>query len=254
MKNGVKRNFHDRDALGNKKSKPNSGTSLVKRDLLQQHYQYVQTLREYLLEKLPGTSRLRRRKIANLGNQQNSDNIQDTLSRLLDTCLVCFDEREQEQDPARWEQWVSFSQRADESYVTLSGGISAAIFSQSEIVDFCIWLLFSRESVAGRWPKHLICDGFRRTKQDGNHVSSTIPGIFQYFPNASVVALKDIPWTQVLALLGQSGERIMIDLLVDCSVFLEVESGYRNYYQLNGRDLLSLPDWLRIDLNRFSSI
>lgn len=110
------------------------------------------------------------------------------------------------------------------------------LLTHAKIVDFCIWLLFSRETAPGRWPKHLICDGYRRTKQDGDHISSTIPGIFQYFPNTSVGALKDTPWTQVLALLGQSGERVMIDLLVDCSIYLEVQSGYRNYFQLSGMD------------------
>lgn len=132
MKKNVKRKYHENDALENKKIKHNHVTSLVKRDLLQQHYPYVQTLREYLLERLPSTSRLRRRKIANVSYQEGADNDQNRLCRLLDTCLVCFDERKLEKDPTRWEQWVSFSQRADESYVTLSGGLSAAIFSQPE--------------------------------------------------------------------------------------------------------------------------
>lgn len=64
-----------------------------------------------------------------------------------------------------------------------------------------------------------------------------IPGIYSVFENANIVALCSDPWPQVLALLGQAGERIMIDLLIDCSIFLRVHSGYNNYYQLNGARL-----------------
>lgn len=61
-----------------------------------------------------------------------------------------------------------------------------------------------------------------------------IPGIFSVFENANATALCTGPWPQVLALLGQAGERIMIDLLIDCSIFLRVEAGYNNYHQING--------------------
>lgn len=53
-------------------------------------------------------------------------------------------------------------------------------------------------------------------------------------PNPHVQTLKEDPWPQVLLLLGQAGERIMIDLLFDCSIFIAMESGQDNLHQLSG--------------------
>lgn len=100
-------------------------------------------------------------------------------------------------------------------------------------MDFVIWLLFTRDK-SSSWPKHLLCDGFRKGAGNGDKGWSNIPGLFCRFPNSNVKTLKDAPWPHVLALLGQSGERVMIDMLVDCSVFLPLQAGYGNYYQLSG--------------------
>lgn len=56
------------------------------------------------------------------------------IGRFLDSTLVtgAGETRPSEPDD-RWEKWVSFSQRGDESYVTLSDGPSGALFSQSEV-------------------------------------------------------------------------------------------------------------------------
>jgi telomerase reverse transcriptase len=62
-----------------------------------------------------------------------------------------------------------------------------------------------------------------------------IPDVFSLYPNGRFKALKAAPWPHILALLGQSGEAIMIDLLLDCSIFIAVEAGFQNYYQLNGQ-------------------
>lgn len=67
-----------------------------------------------------------------------------------------------------------------------------------------------------------------------------IPGVFSVFDNANAAALREDPWPQVLALLGQAGERIMIDLLIDCAIFLRLSVGYNNYYQINGTACLSV--------------
>ena len=34
--------------------------------------------------------------------------------------------------------------------------------------------------------------------------------------------------------MGKDGEEIMLDLLLDCGIFLAVEKGTNNYYQLSG--------------------
>lgn len=55
------------------------------------------------------------------------------------------------------------------------------------------------------------------------------------------MALREAPWPQLLALLGQAGERVMINLLSECSVFLKVDAGLDNYLQLTGRWKMLIP-------------
>ncbi|KAL0781131.1 hypothetical protein CaCOL14_002466 [Colletotrichum acutatum] len=227
---------------GNKKSKSIQIKGQVRHTLLQQHYDVVQTLREYLLSKLPGPSRLRRKKIAALGKYEapwariQDHDIIPELSSLLDTTLVCTQHRAEAQADSRWEQWRSFSQKADDSIVSLSGELAQATSSQSEIVDFVVWQIFNRHAAR---PKHLLCDGFRRQAQNitdtkGHNRDSGIQGLVAVDPNHYVQALKKAPWPQVLMLLGKSGEQIMIDLLIDTAIFLPVRAGLGNMYQLSG--------------------
>jgi len=65
-------------------------------------------------------------------------------------------------------------------------------------------------------------------------VANTIPGIFLFHPNPRVQSLKEAPWPQLLSLLGRAGERLMIDLLLDETIFLSIRAGRDNYYQLSG--------------------
>lgn len=105
---------------------------------------------------------------------------------------------------------------------------------REKIIDFVIWLLFSKSDRSASWPKHLLCDGFRRMPMADDNADTSIPGVFSWFPNSHVDTLKQAPWTHALALLGKSGERIMIDLLLDCSIFVAIQAGSGNYYQLSG--------------------
>ena len=103
-----------------------------------------------------------------------------------------------------------------------------------KIVDFVIWVLFSRES-SKTWPKHLLCDGFRRQSMRSDAPTRTeIPGLYEAHRNQQVQALKESPWPQLLMLLGREGDRIMIDLLIDCAIFRAVKAGKGNFYQLSG--------------------
>jgi telomerase reverse transcriptase len=115
----------------------------------------------------------------------------------------------------------------------------AQVLRDLQIVDFAIWLLFSREKKTGERPKHLLCDGFRRDFDRKLHGKSSvaqgqIPGLFAVYTNNHVRTLKEEPWPQLLLLLGKAGERIMIDLLLDCSIFRQVRAGRGNYEQLSG--------------------
>lgn len=129
MANKRKRSAVDAESA-TKKSKP---VLPVKRDLLQQCYAQVHTLRDYLLGKLPSTSRLRRKKIASVGAE--ASDIEAKLAKLLDNALVCSTERpDSETQDLRWQQWLGFSQQAgDESYVTISGTPEAASHCQTGV-------------------------------------------------------------------------------------------------------------------------
>jgi telomerase reverse transcriptase len=47
--------------------------------------------------------------------------------------------------------------------------------------------------------------------------------------------IKSAPWPQILALMGKEGQRMMIDLILDCGIFVAVEIGHGNYFQLSGK-------------------
>ena len=108
-------------------------------------------------------------------------------------------------------------------------------------MDFTIWLLFSRDKKGAARPKHLLCDGFRKStglnvqrQGDLGGNKSSIPGLFAVFPNHHADTLKRPPWPELLVLLGKSGERIMVDLLLDCGIFVAVSAGTGNMWQLSG--------------------
>lgn len=64
---------------------------------------------------------------------------------------------------------------------------------------------------------------------------SAIPGVVSIYPNSHVTDMKAWPWPQVLALTGREGEKTMIDLLLDCGIFLLVEAGLGTYHQISGK-------------------
>jgi telomerase reverse transcriptase len=72
----------------------NQQASIVRRSLLPHYYANVLTLREYLLSKLPTTSKIRRRKVASAGLRKHSEHVgrgDDAAVRLaqyLDTTIV----------------------------------------------------------------------------------------------------------------------------------------------------------------------
>lgn len=48
--------------------------------------------------------------------------------------------------------------------------------------------------------------------------------------------MKDDTWTSLFNLLGKDSEIIMLGLVLDCAVFLSVEQGKDNYYQVSGQE------------------
>lgn len=101
-----------------------------------------------------------------------------------------------------------------------------------------IWRLFNRSS--SYRPAHLLCQGFQRSRgvhpaqQNSSDPTSFIPGLQQCHANSHVQTLKDPVWCRLHALLGPGGDRIMLDLLLDCAIFLPIKANAGNYYQLSG--------------------
>ena len=67
-----------------------------------------------------------------------------------------------------------------------------------------------------------------------------VPGLVTLYPNAQVATLKDAAWSGLLKGLGKAGVQIMLDLILDCGIFVEVEVGRDNFYQLSGSHILSV--------------
>ncbi|RCI15533.1 hypothetical protein L249_3433 [Ophiocordyceps polyrhachis-furcata BCC 54312] len=238
MSRGVKRKRKHREATGGTYVAPSTRLAPVQRDLLQQQFPTVQSLRAHLICKLPISSRLRRKKIALLGVRNGCREIEADLARVLDSVLVCSPTISRVPDDGVYQQFLSFSQRTDDSNVSLSKGLSDASQVQADIVDFVVWRLFRRHHQGT--PNHILCDGFRRTKKEGDPAGTNIHGIFSLHPNPQTVALKCYPWPNLLALLGQSGQTIMIDLLLHCFMFEAVEGCHDTYLQLSGAPLSTM--------------
>jgi telomerase reverse transcriptase len=116
----------------------------IKHTVLVQYFAKVLTLRDYILQKLPAASRIRKKKLASIGlgspSGANSSRIEieQILGSLLDTTLVGVNEQRLHASDTRWEKWTNFSQRGDESHVTLSDDLAGAAHDQSEV---CLWVI-----------------------------------------------------------------------------------------------------------------
>jgi telomerase reverse transcriptase len=118
-----------------KKPRLSANDCLVRRGLLEQSYARVNTLRDHVLSELPSSSKVRRKKIASLGQHNDCSGDEYHLSQLLDKALICTNGKAGTSDKVRWEQWQSFSQQNDDSHVTLGGANSTSKASQHDVCD-----------------------------------------------------------------------------------------------------------------------
>ncbi|OJD10445.1 hypothetical protein AJ78_08549 [Emergomyces pasteurianus Ep9510] len=234
--------------------------------VLSLYFPRVVTLRTYLYEQLPLSSKSRRRKVASLGvekqardyhppnsvsSQQVDTGAQRTkeeiqaLTGILDSTLVSIlKESDGAISNSRQKEFAAFTQSQARSSLECTD--IGATTSQSDIVDFAILSLFNRCHDSLYRPLHLLCHGFQRATDQcrPNHehdAMSGIRGIVPRYPNKNVSALKSPPWTDVLGLLGKSCEEIMLHLLLDCCIFIQVdEENKGSFYQLSGIQLSEL--------------
>ncbi|KAI0890081.1 uncharacterized protein GGS22DRAFT_8107 [Annulohypoxylon maeteangense] len=104
--------------------------------VLNQFYPHVLTLRNYVLSKLPTTSRLRRKKVAAVGiikkaSDSAPSDVERSLGSLLDGTLVGIPDGLRSPDDHILTGWKNFSQKGDESYVTLSNGVAGFVETQA---------------------------------------------------------------------------------------------------------------------------
>ena len=224
-------------------------TTSVKHPALGLYYRSILTLRDYLLSRLPTTSKSRRRKLlstfsgrpdiqcSNAESSMLSDEKQ-CLHQLLNSTLVCTIDEQPPRPTSRLKDFEVFSQHLS---LTAGSNTSGSTSSLSDLVDFAIWLLFHRIHRHAHRPPHMLCHGFQRASNprqpNEDHCAvAGIPGIVPHYPNTNVNVLKASPWTEILGLLGTEGDSIMIDLFLDCGVFVAGNENLGNYYQLSGGD------------------
>ncbi|KAL2002309.1 hypothetical protein VTN02DRAFT_216 [Thermoascus thermophilus] len=191
------------------------------------YYPRVVPLRQYLLDQLSSSSssssKSRRRRIAAVGGQG------EQLADLLDSTLVGV--RNESNDPAvdqaRQKELAAFTASSVRS--SLSSTETAPTGSQAEIVDLVISTLL-RDGGSRHKPRHLLAHGFHRGTS----------GLEERYPNQHAQALRQAPWTDVLALLGARGEDIMMRLLFDCGLFRCVDRRRGVFRQISGVPLLDL--------------
>jgi telomerase reverse transcriptase len=274
----------------------NATPSAATHPVLQRLYAQVSTLRHYLLSRLPSASTTRRRRISQLGHATAAQDtnpkydIDIDVAQLLDSALVgtlvnLRVDKPVLVDEGRDQDIEAFTQQR--SHCTPGGTFKPGYFMQTEVgrdtqaaplrsrligshpemaakyiqvVDFVIWRLFKRS--ASPKPTHLLCHGFQRAgkarlEPDVNHDStSSIPGLVERQLNGYTRTLKEPVWCRLHALLGQGGDRIMMDMLLECSIFLPIKASTGNYYQLSGAPVSELrvnehqkSDTAKIDAN-----
>lgn len=134
-----KRNRPGRESLGgNKRQRVSGGNNLkepvVKSAVLGRYYTQVFTLREYLLSKLPVTSKIRRRKILAVGRSRKSvGEDEDVLADHLDQVLVGVLNHGDISPEERLQQRTAFSQRVDTSDSNIGNTSILGGFSQVEV-------------------------------------------------------------------------------------------------------------------------
>ncbi|KAI1518837.1 telomerase reverse transcriptase [Pyrenophora tritici-repentis] len=245
----MKRKRSDHASVGSRKlpkhasATPPSATHPV----LQRLYPQVLTLRCYLLSRLPKSSKSRHRKISQLGRASTAQDptpihpLDTDLADLLDSALVgslagAEPEKQAQVNQERDQDIDAFTQQRSQG--TPGGTYKPGHHKQSEIVNSVIYCLFKRSPAYK--PNHLLCHGFQKTgnarrEQDVNHdPCSSIPGLQECQRNNYMRTLKEPVWCRLHALIGEGGDRIMRDMLLDCSIFLPIKANAGNYYQLSG--------------------
>jgi hypothetical protein len=242
--------FHCVQAMAKKRKRPSKAGSPAKRvklqcadekrvdyPVLRHYYQKVLTLRDYVASRLTSSATGLATKI-----QQIQSHDQNDVGQLLDSVIVGVNDSAYSLRQCRVQDLAAFSQQLPCS--TLGSNADPGTALQLEVVDFVIWLQFRRRPPPLR-PQHLLCHGFERASaagQDGQKLSVVpgIPGVLCQYPNPHVETVTNKPWCKLLSMLGKGGDLIMVDLLLDCGLFLPAMDGIHSFRQISGEKDISL--------------
>jgi telomerase reverse transcriptase len=106
--------------------------AVVKQAVLAQFYPQVFSLREYLLSKLPSSSKIRRKKILLVGKKPDAGDADRKLSAFLDGTLIGVSKCKELSQEEKWKQWTTFSQKPEDSTVSADRSV-LGVYSQSEV-------------------------------------------------------------------------------------------------------------------------
>ena len=113
---------------------PKTKDAVVKDAVLAQYYPKVVSLREYLVSKLPPTSKIRKKKILSFGKNFGSNREEnEAFSKFLDQTIIGVRNYQEISPQERTKQWSSFSQRIDTSDSTFANLTGVGLFSQAEV-------------------------------------------------------------------------------------------------------------------------
>jgi len=135
---------------------------------------------------------------------------------------------------------VSFTQQIPSS--TIGGNQDVKPSAQLEVVDFVIWLLFKRSPSHSR-PQHLLSQGFDRQAAKGQHglqLSAVpgIPGIICQYSNPHIETVVSPAWCHLLSSLGEGGDVVMVDLLLECCLFIPIGDNTKSLKQFSGTNFM----------------
>lgn len=249
---GSKRKRPARNSNSTKKPKIDSAKpgqqdySCASHPVLKHYFCNVLTLREYLVSQLARTNSSRCGYLAKHGKSPESErDIRTTsIEQLLDTAIVGFNGMKNRSSlhERRAQDLAVFTQQLPSS--TLGQNTDPGGSLQIEAVYFVIWLLFRRHQASAK-PHHLLCQGFERlsgaTAQNGikENAVAGIPGVVYQYANKHVQALTSSAWCSLLSLLGRGGDLVMVDLLLECCLFVPVVDGSKGLRQLSGKTNLT---------------
>ncbi|KKK16462.1 hypothetical protein AOCH_006621 [Aspergillus ochraceoroseus] len=210
------------------------------------YYRQVVSLRQYILQRIPRSSKSRRRRIAAVRGEnlhgadahgREGQEKERDLANLLDTTLVGV--WKEISPTSTHERRKSLITSRQSQYI--NGTDTGPQCPQSEILHFAISTLFNYSGLSYQRPQHLLSHGFQRASGfDTHQLPCSIPGVVAKLPNKNVEMLKAAPWTDVLAVLGSNGDDIMLSLLLDCGLFVAVDPKKDIYCQISGIPLSAL--------------